>query len=337
MPVSLKKAVAIVLGTMLALSAAPVTAFDGVGAMGDSLTAGVRPDWWPGILQNHRGVNFGGPTQPYNVARVGEFTFTLLASGQHTETAAFVRAGQVDLPILWIGGNDIWAVGMLVAMGMLDGPLLAGIIKVGVNWAVQAIDAVLAENPEGMIVGGVPDVSLCPMAIALYTPEQRALMADAVDIANWLLLGEVTARGLTFIDFAGAMRDGMASGGEVGGVLIDPGVGGGDPHYFFRDGMHPSVTGMAILANVIMTAFNEAHGGTYELFSDYEILQIAGIEEEYTHETFSTAYDLTVYILFEGGASCAILKGGKVDGRLIVPLVLALFGAVVVTIRRRRG
>ncbi len=336
MPVNMKKAVAIVLGTMLALSAAPVMAFDGVGVMGDSLTAGARPDWWPGILQNHRGVNFGGPTQPYNVARVGEMTFTLLMSGQHTDTAAFVRSGAVDLPILWIGGNDIWMVGMLLAMGMLDGPVLAGIIKVGVNMAVQAIDAVLAENPEGMIVGGVPDVSLCPLAISLYTPEQRALIAKAVDIANWLLLGEVTARGLTFIDFAGAMRDGMSAEGVVGGVTIDPGVGGGDPHYFFRDGFHPSVTGMAILSNVFMTAFNEAHGGTYELFTDYEILQIAGIEEEYTHETFGPAYDMTVYIVMEGGASCAIVKSGKVAGGLIAPLALALAGAVLISIRRRR-
>jgi len=337
MPVSFKKVVAILLGTMVAFSAAPVTAFDGVGAMGDSLTAGARPDWWPGILQNHRGVNFGGPGLPYNVARVGEMTMTLLMSGQHTETAAFVRSGDIDLPILWIGGNDIWAIGMLVAQGWLNPTLLAGIIKMGVNWAVQAIDTVLAENPEGMIVGGVPDVSLCPLAIAMYTPEQRALIANAVDIANWLLLGEVTARGLTFINFAQAMRDGMASGGVVGGVTIDPGVGGGDPHYFFRDGFHPSVTGMAILSNVFLTAFNEGHGGSYELFTDYEILQMAGIEEEYTHETFSVAYDLTEYILFQGGASCAIAKSGKVDGRLIAPLVLALFGAVVVTVRRRRG
>ena len=330
------RVVAILLGLTLALSAVPASAFDGVGAMGDSLTAGSRPDWWPGILQEHRGVNFGGPGLPYNVAQVGAMSITMLLTGQHTRVAEFVRAGDVDLPILWIGGNDIWALGVLVAGEWLSPALEAAIIRLGVNWVVQAIDTVLAENPEGMIVGGVPDVALSPLAISLYTPEERARIAESVDLANWMLQGEVTSRGLTYIDFASAMRDGMSTSAEVGGVTIVPEVGHGDPHFFFRDGFHPSVTGMAILGNVFMTAFNRAHGGTYETFSDLEILTIAGIEEEYTHETFSTTFDLDKYILFEGGASCAIVKHARAKGVLIVPLVLALVAVAGLSRRRCR-
>lgn len=334
-PIRILLAAALVAGSF----AGAALGYEGVGAMGDSLTAGSSASKWPGILQTHRGVDFGGAGLPYNNAVGGATTASLLSQGQHTATAADVAAGDVDVPILWIGGNDLRALAPSIADGSLAGGALTLVLLGGVANIETAMDAVLAPGPDGVLVGAVPPVEVTPQAMGLFGPAELALIAAAVDEANALLLPEIQSRGQPFVDFVALMRDVLSGGGlVVGGVAIDPGNGGGDPHFFFQDGIHPSVTGHAIIANVYLAALNVAFGPARTLLTDLEILTIAGIAGEYTGETFSAAYDLTDYVVLPPppGGGCAAAAGDAAAGNF-TPLAYVLAGGLILFARRGRA
>lgn len=282
-------------------------ALEGFAAMGASETQGTahKGSWVP-YLAIDRGLNFG-PNQSYNKAVGGSTSSSLLTGGQHTAVASLVEAGNVDLAFLFIGGLDVPPVASKIMAGTLNVPVWADGV---VSNILTAVDTVMAENPAGMVVAGLPDMRLVPGSLEVMTPEQAQPIADAIDLVNGQLKSEVLNRDLVYLDVATAMRDMYASPPVVGGVLINMTVGSSDPTHFFQDDIHPAVVGNGIFANLMMTALNEGHETGLALITDQEILARAGLSGSYTGETSALDYGKYVITLLPGDAN----RDGYVDG-----------------------
>jgi|GEM_PF-1158603 len=267
---------------------------NGYAAMGASVTAGSPNDYtgsWLPWLVNQRGLNFGGAGNPYNVAVGGATSSTLLAQGQHTEVASLVQAGNVDLAFLSIGNNDFGSVASQVAAGTISAAALDAWAQGLVGNIETALDTVLAAVPTGMIVNGMADSPLTPAGRALFnTPEKRARGQAAVDLVDSYLEPAVLARGQVFVDYAGALRNLNAQPLFVGGVEIDTVTASRDPTHLFKDNVHPAAVGNGILANQFLAALNLGYGTDFALFTDLEILTIAGLAQQYSGETSNLDY-----------------------------------------------
>ncbi|MCA9773024.1 MAG: hypothetical protein KC466_11495 [Myxococcales bacterium] len=319
-------------------SATSASAITGVTALGDSLTDVHSAVTWPEIAAPLRGVNFGGPGFPYVVAQGGATSVTMLSGGQHTAAAALVQSGAADVAAIWIGGNDFLDSAVLIATGILTGPALTSYLRGIVNNIGTAMDTILAQNPARVIVVSLPPVELSPQAQQLADEAGIARLAAAVEEGNALLRDAIGARGQAYVDGAALIRDVLAGGAlTLGGVTINPGNGGGDPHYFFRDGIHPSTTGQGVVAAVGLAALNVAAGEALAPLTDLEILTFAGIGGEYAGETFSTAFDLNSYVTFPPPPSsgCAVASASGGDARVL--LLYGMIGAALIVTARRRA
>ena len=121
----------------------------------------------------------------------------------------------------------------------------------------------------------------------------------------------------------------------IGGVRIDPGSGGGDPHFLFIDNQHPSITGQAIMANHFAAGLNVAYGGSIAPFSDLEILGFGGIADEFTGETLSPTQDYASYVLLPPPPpSCAAMP--TASPRVDTALAYLVAGAAFLIRARRK-
>ncbi len=271
----------------------------GYAAMGDSLTQGstLAGSWVPHLVTD-RGFNFGGSGNPYNVAVGGATSSSLLSGGQHTAVATQVAANNVDLAYLMIGGNDILAVGTQIIDGSLTGGALDTFVNNMVANIATAADTVLAAGPVGLVVVGVPDVSLIPAGLALIdSPVKKQRVVDATDQMTAAIAAMAAARWLPFVDLAQAQRDMDALPSlVVGGVTINETVPSSNPHHLFQDAIHPGAVGNGLIANMLLTAVNVPYCTEFVPLSDLEILQNAGLSGEYTGETLTLDY--TDYVVF---------------------------------------
>lgn len=307
MGLSLATVLAITLHLGLTLRAEAIT-LNGFAAMGASETQGTTYSGsWVPYLAVDRGLNFG-PGQAYNRAVGGSTSASLLSGGQHTHVANLVQGGQADLAFLSIGGLDVPPVALQIVTGSLNVPAWAHGV---VNNITTAIDTVLAQNPAGMVVMSLPDMTLVPGAQS-YTGGNPALaqpVIDAVDLVNSLLKQEVLDRGLVFVDVATAMRDFNAAPLVVGGVTINTTTGSSNPTHFFQDSIHPAVIGNGMFANLFLTALNVGYGTHLAEFSDLTLLTKAGLASSYTGETSSIDFASYIYAVPEPGSITLLVVG----------------------------
>lgn len=277
------------------LQSARAAVIDAYGAMGASETAGTDFDptgSWVPYVTNLRGLDFGGPGDPFNVAVGGATSATLLDQGQHTQMASYVQNNGVDVVSLSIGGNDFSAVSGQILTGSLSGAALTAWAQGVVDNIDFATDTVLAAHPVGMVVVGMPDIPITPAGRTSFnSPTKNARGENAVDVFNSLLKPEVLARGQVFVDYAAAMRDLFSGPLVVGGVNIDYINPSTDPTHFFQDGKHPAAVGNGLVANMFLEAVNRGYGTNFPLLTDLEILTAAGLAGSYTGETTHINYD----------------------------------------------
>ncbi|MEQ8667612.1 MAG: GDSL-type esterase/lipase family protein [Pirellulales bacterium] len=276
--------------------------FTGLGAMGDSGTErhSVENSWVP-VLEQTCGLNFG-PGSSYNFAVGGSTISRLIGKvDQDGQIASLVAAGEVTVPILLIGGKDF---GNPRFRGLLDGTTPPSereeIIESATENIKTAVDTVLAEDPEGFILFSVPEIGLAPVwrEITGGDPALEDFVSSSVAMINDELRIFAVERKIAFVDIAATRRDFLTPGFfELGGVTIDT-VNQGQGTNFFNDRLHPSSIGNGILANLVMTALNDAYKTDLELLSDLEILELRGLEEQYTGETFSSVADFSPYVVF---------------------------------------
>lgn len=292
--------VALLLWSRFAAAQAP-----GFGAMGASETHvntanPLNGSWVPHLVAS-RGLNFG-PSSAWNVAIGGATSTTLLTQNQHTVTAASVAAGDVDYVFLSIGGNDFLNQRANIASGALSGTSLDAFLDAFISNVMTAVNAVDQSDPTGFVLLGVPDISLFPLGLAEFTTAaEKQRIQSATDQANAKLLDLASGHELAFVDFAETQRE-LASLPSVviGGVTFDmtmPGPWPSAGDHFFVDGVHPGAAGNAILASLFATALNEGYGLAISPLSDLEILQNAGLESQYTGETFTSAFDYSRFVV----------------------------------------
>jgi lysophospholipase L1-like esterase len=280
-------------------SLAAAVTLTGFAAMGASETQGnTYSGSWVPYLAVDRGLNFG-PSQSYNRAVGGATTSSLLSGGQHTQVRNIVQADNADVAFLFIGGNDFGPVALDLATGALDkNTWAAGMV----SRMMTATDTVLSANPEGMIIAGLPDMTLVPAAqsyLPYATPVMLANILDAINLVNTELKAEVLSRGQVFLDTAQAMRDMNAAPLVVGGVTIQTVGSSSNPTYFFQDGLHPAVVGNGIFANLMISAINKGFDQSIALISDQMMLQKAGLSGSYTGQTSDLDYASYVYVVPE--------------------------------------
>ena len=298
---SLWMLVALISAIAIAQQARAVS-IDGFAAMGASETQGTAyTGSWVPYETNFPHWNFGGSGAPYNVAIGGATSVTLLQQGQHTEVAALVAAGNVDVATLSIGSNDFSPKASQIAAGTLSGAALTSFSTGVVTNIETAMDTVLAEHPLGMIVASLPEMTLSPGGRATFnTPAKEANGEAAINQFNSLLKPEVLSRGLTYLDFTAATRDLNAAPLVVGGVTIDMVTASSDPTHFFQDGIHPAAVGNGLIANLFMEAANLTFGANYTLLTDQQILTAAGLGAQYTGETSHLDYAKYVTVAAPG-------------------------------------
>jgi hypothetical protein len=289
----------------------------GVGVMGDSASI-VASFKWPVQLQTDRGLNFGGTGLPYDHAVGGATSTSVLSGGQNTQMAADVTAGNVTLGLFLIGNNDYAGVASNIANGSFSGAALVNFQNTVASNIETATNSALTAGIQGFLLASVPDLTFEPLAASIAAnPAQKALVENSISAVNAQLLSYTAAHHIGYVDFYGFANSlGPVTSITVGGVPISLVNTGSDPHDFFLDGVHPGIVGNAIIGNLWMAAINKEYGTSLTLFTDQQILTLAGLSG-YTGETFSNVVPWQNFVIVPEPSS----------------VVLAALGALMLLVR----
>ncbi|MGD9722468.1 MAG: PEP-CTERM sorting domain-containing protein [Pirellulales bacterium] len=278
-------------------AAATADVLDGIAAIGAGSSSNA-PTNYPGILQDHRGLNFGGPGIPYAVGYVGADAGEILALGnQVDQTVAQILGGNVTLVTMTIGDNDYIDVGDQIAAGALAGAALTAFQAQVANDIATGVNELRAAGA-AMVLGGFANIVYSPAAADIEAiPIAKARLEGALSGGNDLVRDYANAQGIPYIDFFALQTDVYEAGvAEIGGVnLILTGYGA-DPHYFFQDPYHAGILVRGAIANLYLQAINAGYGTNIPLLTDLEILTLAGLEDEYVNETFNDQYAYPAYV-----------------------------------------
>jgi len=288
-----------ILASTLPISHVAADVLFGTATMGDSLSIKAQPFKWPVLLQTYRDFNFGGDNMPYVHAVGGATSSDVLVLREPQKVVNPVQAGKVTSATFLVGGDDYADAGPRFINGTLTGSALTTFENQIVTNIETATNIVLNSGIEGFILGSVPYTLGEPQAAPLIIQYPAAAIASdaSVQRVNAQLLTFAESVHIPYVDFYsfGRLFNGLDHV-TVGGVDITFTVGT-DPHNFFVDNVHPGYIGNAMIANLWMEAFNIAYGTDLTLFSDQEMLQMAGISG-YTGETFSPTLDYAGLIHF---------------------------------------
>ncbi len=290
--------VALAAGCASAISPARAGILDGLGAIGAGNVSSA-PTNFPGLMQDLRGLNFGGVGLPYAYGYVGADSSSILSPGDQVDQAVTeITAGNITLALIGIGDNDNLDVADEIATGALSGAALAAHqAQVAANIAT-AVNTITAAGG-GVVLGGFANIVHSPAAASIKAdPVARANVEDALSGGNALVVDFALPQGIPFIDFF-ALQTAIYEAGsaQLGGVdLILDGFDS-DPHYFFKDPYHAGIIIRAAIANLHIEAINQGYGTNIPLLSDLEILTLAGLEGEYVEETFAASYAYGSFVI----------------------------------------
>lgn len=296
------------------LSVAP--GIDGIGVLGDSYSDEyqfyapnrVTAANWVEQLADDSNVSFGpfsatdpaGPLNEgfgYNWALSGATSSSMIAGGQHLGVAQQAASGDVDLAVMFIGGNDfrdIFVVLQTQGPAAAQAALAAAVPTLVSNIAVAAgtilSPAVIDANPDArLVLTTLPNVSYLPQVRAMLEAVPQlapfvAAMDGAMQIVNQQIHNIAAASDrIAVADFAGLIAEVFAMEKfKVGNVeverfaLTNP---GNDPaHLILADGLHPGTITQGLLANLIAETANDAFGTNVRTLSSHDILENAGLK-----------------------------------------------------------
>jgi Ca2+-binding RTX toxin-like protein len=279
----------------------------GMGVAGDSFsdeysdarsgaTYGYAENWVE-LLAQYRQVNFGpdeSSSEPrldgyrYNWARYGATTETLLTEGQHTGLAQQIEQGLVSHAMLEIGRNDF---GLLpggaydnIYNGTWSAQQIASNVDTVVNNINTAIRTLTANNAQ-VVVATIPDPGVSGPIAAQYYPDanRRDLVSGTIAAVNARIRQLAQGYAIPVADFAGLTYSFLGTNQSpiasqiLGGVMITNDAGVEPTHAFVHDGGHAHTVVQAGVANLFLEAFNEGYGTGVALFSEREMLEMAGL------------------------------------------------------------
>ena len=271
----------------------------GVGVIGDGGASGATTGKYPGMLSSLRNINFGGPSLTYNLATSGATSSQVIAPGnQVSQLVTQVQNGNVTLAYVAIGENDIFSIRTSIANGSLSGAALLSAENTLASNIESGVSSLL--NSGGRVVlGGISDIVYAPIAASILAdPIQKGRLEDALSAVNSQLIGFSAQKGIPFINFFGLEKQVYESGHFViGGVNISLTTFGADPHNFFQDQFNAGIAIRGEIANLWLQATNMGYGTNVPLLTDQEILTLAGIGNEFQHETFLGAVPLAQFVI----------------------------------------
>lgn len=273
----------------------------GIGVLGDSYSDEYQfyaphrsmARNWVEILAETRGLNFGqfstkSRGEPrnegfaFNWARSDATTVDMIATGQHTGLAAQVARGEVDLVVIFIGGNDF--INAMYAPDPAAAQKLAGPrAEENLQVALQAI--LNARSDVKVLLLTVPDIRDLPefreplragrlprdhadaatAAIRHYNARIRELGAHEPRIA--VLDCELVARASSLL-----YPDRVLVAGQPilrNGTSDDPG------HLFLGDVRHLGTVGQGLMASLVVATIDARFSANVPPLSEQELLDFA--------------------------------------------------------------
>lgn len=291
------------LAILLAAAAAQAQAGTprGIGVLGDSYSDEYQfyaPDRaaarnWVEILAQTRGLNFGefdarGRAEPrnqgyaYNWARSDANTDDLIRTGQHTGLAEQVARGEVEIAVVFIGGNDF-----IHAMKTPDpaADLAERFPRSLANYRT-AVRTLLDASPAArLVLVTVPDIRNLPefagpiregripahladrftRAIRQFNAQVRAFAAEGPRVA--IIDLDLMTRAATLVSLETVL---------VAGRKLDRlGYGNDLDHFFLADVRHPGTLGQSLLAKLVVETINARFGAGVAPLDDREVLELA--------------------------------------------------------------
>ena len=207
----------------------------------------------------------------------------LLTQGQHTGAAGQAAAGQVQLGLLVVGGNDFRGVFLAPdpVAALSDPGLVPGILT---NIATAAQTFLAASPNARLVIANIPDVTKLPRTRAALAanPAAAPLFAaveNVIDIANQNLAAVFAGNDRVAVaDLNGLFDDILGDANlSVGSHPIDRDGFGTGPSHLFVDDLHPGTVGQAWIANLLLGAADDRFGLNVPLLSDADIVRVSGV------------------------------------------------------------
>jgi phospholipase/lecithinase/hemolysin len=273
----------------------------GIGVVGDSysdeyefypLDRGIARNWVE-FLAATRGLDFGsvstaGRGEPrnqgfaFNWARSGATTDDLEKTGQVPGVIEQIRQGDVDLVVMFIGGNDfINVLGLSDATEMIEEATPRAIDNVR-----RAAEAILAARPDvKLILVTIPDLRDLPeIREAVRTGHLSDAIARSAERAVGRLNAAIREIGrenprVAVADFDLQSRAAKAIGGDVvsidGRKFMRTSTGNDPDHFFLADKRHMGTVGQGLLARMIVDTINARFKMAIPRVAEPEILRFA--------------------------------------------------------------
>lgn len=282
----------------------------GIGIIGDSQSDEYRADDnrgsnypnstynWVELLAQDRDLNVGTWSYyeesrrrgyEYNFSRSGATAKTMIDQGQHTKLAEYVKSGQVNTVIIFIGANDYApflydnAYAAIYNGDMKEPEIIEkrNTIVAHIKTAVETLKR--SGNPRIFVVT-IPDWGdNTAVKIAFPLPHQRLRVTDAIRETNNDIMEMAHSEEVAVIDIQEFYRNLRTSENgykvTVGDITLDQYIPQNNPRSsFLRDGIHTGTVVNGLLANYILSALNPHLSRPVELLSDEEILKRASLK-----------------------------------------------------------
>jgi phospholipase/lecithinase/hemolysin len=288
----------LLLGT---IACASIVQAGGIGVVGDSYSDEYQfypPDRglarnWVEFLASSRGLDFGaasttGRGEPrnqgfaYNWARSGATTEDLEKTGQVAGVIEQVSRGEVDLVVMFIGGNDF-----INALDFADAAeSIAETTLRAIDNLRRASEAILAARPDvKLLLVTIPDIRDLPeireaVRAGRLTGSIARSAERAVGEFNTVIrrIGRENPR-VAVADFDLQSRAAKAIGGDVvsidGRKFVRTSTGDDPDHFFLADGRHMGTVGQGLLARLIVDTINARFQMSIPRIVEPEILRFA--------------------------------------------------------------
>lgn len=280
----------------------------GVGVLGDSQADEYRTDDsrgltyasttfnWVELLARYRNINFGPngtwgePRRSgyeYNFSRTGATVNSMFVSGQIDGLAKEVKDGNVNVVIIAIGANDF---APYITPDGYDAIYNKQVSKTDqirkknqiISDIATAIDILKSSGEVRIILVLIPDWgNHLGVRLAFPIPEQRMQVSSLVQETNNDLVKLAENENIVSVnpnDFYQRVFEDSLSGVTIGGETFTAVLPGDDPRsLFLEDGTHPGTILNGLFANEIILALQQSTAASINLFTDEEILSMAGL------------------------------------------------------------
>ncbi len=280
-----------------------------IGIIGDSQSDEYRADDnrgvnyptstynWVEILAKERNINFGTwnyyeePRRQgyeYNFARSGATAGSMTQSGQHIGLADYVKKGEVNVVIIYIGANDFAPYLYDNAYSAIYNEELSreeiirkeNSIVADIQTAIETLQE--AGDPKIFVVT-IPDWgNHTAVKIGFPLPYKRYLVTQVINETNRKLRSVTEEYGVETIEvndfYQGIRGNDTNYQVKVGDVILDQYIGQNNPRYLFlSDGIHPGTVLNGLFANYLVEHINPHLINPIKPLTTDEILRTAGL------------------------------------------------------------